>query len=140
MIAPRLIPAIALLTAFSASLALAADWPTFKPGNWSFERTMTGSGAPLDKVSHTECTDPAADQKEQRDMLAKVGCEFSPLVQSGNTYRYSATCKMGGSTTRSDSVLEVTSAEAFTITVDSVTGDSKTHEVLTAHRIGDCAR
>jgi hypothetical protein len=118
----------------------AADWPTFKPGQWTFERTMDGAGAPLDKVSTTECTDPTADQKEQQAMLTKAGCQFTPLAQSGKTYRYSATCKMGGMTSKSDSVLEVESPEAYTVTVDSTVDGKKSHEVLRARRTGDCAR
>lgn len=140
MNATHRIPVIVLFTAFSVSVALAADWPSFKPGNWTFDRVISGTGATPQKVSHTECADPTADQQKQRAMLATAGCQFSPLTQTGTSYRYSATCKMGGITTHSDSVLEVTSAEAFTITVDSATGDSKTHEVLTAHRLGNCAK
>jgi hypothetical protein len=43
-------------------------------------------------------------------------------------------------TTTSDSVLEVESAEAYTITVDSIVDGAKTHEVLRARRTGDCAK
>lgn len=137
---PLRVFSIAALIACSVGTAAAADWPTFKPGNWTFDRTMTGTGSTPDKVSHTECTDPTADQKEQQAMLTKAGCQFTPLAQSGKTYRYSATCKMAGMTTKSDSVLEVDSAEAYTITVDSIVDGSKTHEVLRARRIGDCAK
>ena len=42
-------------------------------------------------------------------------------------------------TTKSDSVLTVESAEAYTITVDSNTDGSKTYDVLHAHRIVGCA-
>jgi hypothetical protein len=135
----RLFSLTALL-ALSTSIALAADWPVFKPGNWTFDRTMTPTGSMPEKVSRTDCTDPTADQKAQRAMLAKAGCQFTPLVQSGNTYRYSATCKMAGMTVKSDSVLTVDSAEAYTITVDSTEDGVKTHEVLRARRIGDCAK
>lgn len=121
-------------------LALAADWPIFKLGQWTFERTMTGVGAPAKPLVRTDCTDPTADQKKQRDMLAKSGCQFTPLEKSGNTYRYSATCKMGGMATTSKSVLVVESAEAYTITVDSDVGGEKSHEVLKAKRVGDCAK
>ena len=131
---------LAALMASTVPIAQAADWPTFKPGNWTFDRTMTGEGAAAKKVSTSECTDPTADQKEQQAMLAKAGCQFTPLTQNGKTYRYSATCKMAGMTTTSDSVLEVESAEAYTITVDSVVDGSKTHEVLRARRTGDCAK
>ena len=142
---PAICPAIRLLSltallALSTSIALAADWPAFKPGNWTFDRTLTPTGSTPEKVSRTECTDPTADQKAQRAMLTKAGCQFTPLVQSGNTYRYSATCKMAGMTIKSDSVLAVDSAEAYTITVDSTEDGVKTHEVLRARRIGDCAK
>jgi len=131
---------LAVLMACTVPIAQAADWPTFKPGQWTFDRTMTGTGAAPQKISASECTDPTADQKEQRAMLAKAGCQFTPLTQSGKTYRYSATCKMAGMTTTSDSVLEVESAEAYTITVDSIVDGEKTHEVLRARRTGDCAK
>ncbi len=131
---------LAALMACAVPIALAADWPAFKPGQWTFDRTMTGTGATPQKVSTSECTDPTADQKEQQAMLAKAGCQFTPLTQSGKTYRYSATCKMAGMTTTSDSVLEVESAEAYTITVDSIVNGDKTHEVLRARRKGDCAK
>ena len=131
---------LAALLACAVPLALAADWPTFKPGQWTFDRTMTDMSAAPQKVSTSECTDPTADQKAQQAMLAKAGCQFTPLTQSGKTYRYSATCKMAGMTTTSDSVLEVESAEAYTITVDSIADGSKTHEVLRARRTGDCAK
>jgi hypothetical protein len=137
--ATRLFSLTALLTLL-ASVALAADWPTFKPGNWTFDRTLTPTSSTPEKISRTECTDPTADQKAQRAMLAKAGCQFTPLVQSGKTYRYSATCKMGGMTIKSDSVLSVDSAEAYTITVDSTEDGVQTHEVLRARRIGNCVK
>jgi len=135
----RVLSVVALM-ACAVPIAVAADWPTFKPGQWTFDRTMTGADAPARKVSASECTDPTADQKEQQAMLAKAGCQFTPLTQSGKTYRYSATCKMAGMTTTSNSVLEVESAEAYTITVDSTVDGDKTHEVLRARRTGDCAK
>lgn len=135
----RLFSLAALLT-LSTSIALAADWPTFKPGNWTFDRTLTPTGSTPEKISRTACTDPTADQKAQRAMLAKTGCQFTPLVQSGKTYRYSATCKMGGMTIKSDSVLTVDSDEAYTITVDSTEDGVQTHEVLRARRIGNCVK
>jgi len=129
---------LAMLALGSVSIAAAEDWPAFKPGQWRFERTMEGTGPTPQKISKTECVDPTADQKAQRDMLAKAGCRFSPLAQSGRTYRYTADCKMGKMTSTSASVLEVESAEAFTITVESTVDGSKSREVLRARRVGDC--
>ena len=73
-------------------------------------------------------------------MLAKAGCQFTPLAQDGKIYRYSATCKVGGMSSRSVSVLDVESAEAYTVTVNSTVNGKKSHEVLRARRMGDCAR
>ena len=137
---PLRLLAIAALMASLSPIARAADWPSFKAGNWTFERTMSGMEGMPRKVSRTECTDPASDQASQRAMLEKSGCKLTPLAQSGNTYRYSATCAMAGMTTTSDSVLEVLSDQAYTITVDSTVDGDKTHEVLQARRLGDCAR
>jgi len=137
---PFRVLSIAALMTCSISIAAAADWPTFQPGNWTFDRIMSGAGAAPQKVFTTQCTDPTADQKAQQAMLTKAGCQFTPLTQSGKTYRYSASCKMAGTTTASDSVLEVESATAYTITVDSTTDGEKSHEVLRARRIGDCAK
>jgi hypothetical protein len=47
---------------------------------------------------------------------------------------------MMGMTSTSNSVLQVRSAEAYTITVDSVMGKTTTHEVLVARRVGDCVK
>ena len=135
---PLRLLSVAALALGSISIAVAADWPVFKPGQWRFERTMQGSEPVPQKVSTTECVDPTADQKAQRDMLAKAGCKFSPLAQSGRTYRYTADCKMGNMTSSSASVLEVDSPEAFTITVESTVDGSKSREVLRARRVGDC--
>jgi hypothetical protein len=129
-----------LSAAFLATLAVAADWPSFKPGLWQFERTMSSAGKPPEKVSTTDCMDPTAEQAEQRSMLSKAGCRFSPLEQNGKSYRYSADCRMGGVSVTSKSVLEAQGAEAYTITVDSVADGVKTHEVLTARRVGDCTK
>lgn len=131
---------IAGLMVCSISTVMAADWPVFKPGNWTFEQTMSGTGAAPDKASNNRCTDPTADYEAQQGMLANAGCPVTLLTQNGNTYRYSATCKLGGMTTKSDSVLTVESAEAYTITVDSNTDGSETYDVLHARRIGDCAK
>lgn len=131
---------IAALMACSIPLALAADWPAFKPGQWQFERTIEGMGPTPQKVSRTECVDPTAEQAVQRGKLTKAGCTFSPTTQSGTTYRYSATCKIGGMNSTSNSVLEAKSTDAYTLTVDSITGDMKTHEVMTARRKGDCPK
>ncbi|BCS33799.1 hypothetical protein TBR22_A30270 [Luteitalea sp. TBR-22] len=121
-------------------VGLAADWPAFTPGRWQIDRTMETGGRTPEKVSRTECLDPTAEHRSQREILTRAGCQFSPVSQSGTTYRFTATCKMAGTTSTSTSVLEVRSAEAYTIIIDSVTNGAKSHEVLTARRLGACAK
>lgn len=131
---------IAALLVCSISTVQAADWPVFKPGLWTFERTMSGTSSTPDQASNTRCSDPTAEQKARQAMLAGPGCKLTPLTQSGQTYRYSATCKSGAITTKSESVLEVMSAEAYTIRVDSRTDHRRTYDELNARRVGDCPK
>ncbi len=131
---------LAILALGCVSIAMAADWPAFKPGQWRFERTMQGTDATPRQVSTTDCVDPAADQKAQRDMLTKAGCKFTPLTRDGSAYTYSADCRMGRMTSTSKSVLEVESAEAYSIRVESTVDGKTSREVLRARRVGDCAK
>jgi hypothetical protein len=43
-------------------------------------------------------------------------------------------------TTKSDAVLEASSAEAYTLRVDSMTDGRRTYDTLDARRVGDCAK
>jgi len=132
------IAALVTLAAGTAALAQSVDWPVFEPGLWTFERTRATEGSTRDTVTRTECVDPTEEQRRQMDMLAKSGCEFTPLTRDGNRYRYSAECRMGGTTSRSESVLEVEGDDAYTITIESIVDGAKSHEVLHANRTGDC--
>lgn len=130
--------AVALTCVFST--ALGDEWPAFRPGLWQFDRTMEGIAPAPQKVSRKQCVDPTADQNNQRARLTAAGCEFSPIVRAGTTYRYSATCRIAGETTSSSSVLEFQSPEAYKLVVDSTTAGQKSHEVLVARRLGDCPK
>jgi hypothetical protein len=121
-------------------VATTADFPTLKPGLWRFERTIEGAGAKPEKIETTDCVDPGRDQKEQLEMLTKAGCRFEPVAHSGNTWRRKSTCRMGSMTSTSESVTTADGPDAYTVTVDSVTNGEKSHEVLRARRIGDCAK
>lgn len=136
----RVFPAIAAVLACCTSIVLAADWPKFKPGQWQFDRTIEGAGPGPQKLSRVECVDPTEENRQQRQMLADAGCQFSAVTQKGSTYTYSATCKIGGMSSTSRSTLVADGAEAYTVTVDSETDGAKTHEVLTARRLGDCPK
>ncbi len=43
-------------------------------------------------------------------------------------------------TTKSDYILEASSAEAYTLRVDSTTDGRRTYDMLHARRVRDCAR
>jgi hypothetical protein len=135
-----IVAALATLATGAAALAQSVDWPVFEPGLWTFERTRATEGSTRDKVTRTECVDPTEEQRKQMDMLAKSGCEFTPLTRDGKVYRYSANCRMGGTTSSSESVLEVEGDDSYTITIESIVNGAKSHEVLRAKRTGECAR
>ena len=116
------------------------DWPALRTGMWEFNRTIESPGAP-DKartVQTKKCTSPSEDMKKQNEMLTKGGCKLSPVTRAGNTYTYSATCKLQGSAGTSKSVLAVETDSAYTIRVESDFGGEPTRELLRARRIGDC--
>jgi hypothetical protein len=136
----RALPAIAAVAACCAGVALAADWPKFKPGQWQFDRTIEGTGPEPQKLSRVECTDPTDENRKQRAMLTQAGCQFTPVAEKGSTYTYSATCRIGNMTSTSRSTLVADGDEAYTVTIDSETDGAKTHEVLAARRLGDCPK
>lgn len=142
----RLPPAIAAtaccatLLAPAAPAAAADDWPKLRQGLWQFDRTIDGMGPSPQKVSRTECLDPTANFRSQQQQLTRAGCTFTPVTRRGNDYRYGAACKLGGASVVSESVLTVASPEAYTLRVSSNTAGKVSKEVLTAKRVGDCAK
>lgn len=136
----RAVTVVAALAACIATVASAADWPKFKPGQWQFDRSIEGTSPQPQKLSRVECVDPTEKNRQQRAMLTQAGCQFTPVVEKGSTYTYSATCKVGGMSSTSRSTLVVDGNEAYTVTIDSETDGVKTHEVLTARRLGDCPK
>ncbi len=132
---------VSVLIALGATgIAAAADAPTFRPGMWQFVRSMDGKGGKPEKVETTECLDPTVNQKKQVEMLTRAGCKFEPVVQSGNSWRRKATCKIADITSSSDSVIIVDGPDAYSITVENVVNGQKSHEELKARRVGDCPK
>lgn len=131
----------------ASGLASAEDLPAFRQGLWEFNRSIDGASAPADrkKLTVRKCVDPREDMKTQNAMLAKAGCKFSPMKQMGNTYRFSADCTIqGAGRSTSRSVMTVDSDSAYTVKVESegTKGGKtvRTSEVLSAKRLGDCAK
>ena len=136
----RAMTVVATLAACIATVASAADWPKFKPGQWQFDRTIEGTGPEPQKLTKVECVDPTEENRKQRAMLTQAGCQFTPVAEKGSTYTYGATCRIGSVSSTSRSTLVADGNEAYTVTIDSETDGVKTHEVLTARRLGDCPK
>jgi Protein of unknown function (DUF3617) len=118
----------------------ADEWPTLRAGMWEFDRTIETSGASAKPkaISTKSCTNPGDDMKKQNEMLTKAGCVFSPVNREGNTYAFSAVCKLPGASGTSKSVLNIESDSAYTIRIESDLGGTPTRELLIAKRIGTC--
>jgi hypothetical protein len=124
------------------SVTAADDWPALRSGMWEFNRTIETPGAPSkpQALQKKKCTSPVEDMKKQNEMLTRAGCKFSPTVKAGNTYTFSAECKMQGASGTSKSVLTIESDSAYVVRVESQSGPKPTHEVLQARRTGDCPK
>jgi hypothetical protein len=120
--------------------AAADDWPALRTGMWEFSRTIETPGTPgKPQIFQTrKCTNPSDDMKKQNEMLTKGGCKFSAVTRSGNTYTYSAVCKLKVASGTSKSVLTVESDSAYMIRIESDFGGEQTRELLRARRLGDC--
>lgn len=129
-----------LVVTLSAGTAHADEWPTLRAGMWEFNRTVETSGASAkpQAISTKSCTNPSEDMKKQNEMLTMAGCVFSPIIREGNTYTFSAVCKLPGASGTSKSVLNVESDSAYTIRIESDLGGMPTRELLLAKRIGAC--
>lgn len=123
-----------------AAIAAAGDEPAFRYGQWQFDRTVQNPGGAPQKLSNSKCVDPGADWVAQRQKMTKLGCQVTPTVRSGSTYRFTATCKIGSVTAISDNVLKLDSPDSYSVTVESDTAGMKTHESLVARRTGDCGK
>lgn len=119
--------------------AAADDWPALRTGMWEFNRTIETPGTPGKPqiIQTKKCTNPSDDMKKQNEMLTKGGCQFSPVTRSGNTYTYSAVCKLKVLSGTSKSVLTVENDSAYMIRIESDLGE-QTRELLRARRVGDC--
>jgi hypothetical protein len=129
------------LLAVAGAPAMADELPNFRQGLWEFERSAAGQ-----KMHTTQCTSPSQDMKRQNEMIEKRGgCKMSPLKRSDNTFTFSADCTIsapqGPVTFRSTSKMTVESDTAYKIEVTTSDALGPTgKELLTARRIGDCAK
>jgi hypothetical protein len=78
--------------------------------------------------------------QSQNAKLARAGCTSSAPVRSGNTYTFTATCKMMGVQSNTKSTLVVESDSAYTLTVEGTAAGQPVNELMKARRTGDCSR
>ena len=119
----------------------AQQWPALRQGMWEYARTMQppGGGAAT-TMNSKRCTDPVADMQSQNAKLVKAGCTISAPVKSGNTYTFTAACKMMGVESNMKSRIVVESDSAYTLTVEGTADGQPVNEVLKARRTGDCSK
>jgi hypothetical protein len=137
-----LIVALSILLAAAWLVDLQAQqWPVLKQGMWEFVRTMQppGGGQPT-VITSKRCIDPVAHMQRQNATMAKSGCTMSAPVRSGNTYTFTASCKMMGISSNTTSTIVVESDSAYTLTVEGTTDGEPTRETMKARRTGDCSK
>jgi hypothetical protein len=126
---------LATLIALALPIAQAEDLPALRQGNWEYTRTVESSKPP---IKLQKCVDPAANMKKQSAAVTKGLCKVTPMVHTGNSYRFSATCTINGVPVVTSSVITVQSDSAYGIDVETQAGGKTSKEHLSAKRLGDC--
>ena len=131
--------------AFFAVVTLAAQtqMPIRKAGLW--ESTMSGTSslaaAGGGKIKH--CIDASTDQAAMTGAMAGKSCEQGPIVKTAAGYEMEATCKIGGMTSKSKSIVSGDFNSQVTVDVTSLisTGNGPAKESKTkieARYVGPC--
>ena len=103
---------VASLSLLSSGPAAAADIPTLKSGLW--EVTRSGGGAQGKNVT-TMCLDEAT-QAQMRDFglgMAKDMCSKNDMRNEGNRLLTNATCNLGNTVMKTQSVMTFTNANSY---------------------------
>jgi hypothetical protein len=137
---PGLLLALAGLLVAAPGAARADDLPSFRQGLWEYQRA-----AGANRFAATECLDPGEELRRRQAALQKIGCKLSPTTRAGSTWTYSADCAVklpsGAMAFSTTSVLTADSDAAYQEEVRTTgRGGTTTGEVITAHRVADCAR
>jgi hypothetical protein len=130
----------AICIAFPEGVAHSDDLPAFRRGMWEFNRTMEGAGGQgkSQTITSKKCTNPTEDMKRQNEMLSKVGCKFSLITRSGNTFSFTSDCTLQGTSAQGKTVVSVENDSAYTVNIETRQGKQVTKETLSARRIGEC--
>ena len=131
----------ATIIAVGLSVSAAGPWPPLRQGMWEISRVMQApGGGPPKTVSTKRCMNPADEWDRQHASLTKGGCRISPVTKTGNTYTFTASCNVMGTSSNTTSTIVAEGDSAYTLTVDGQTDGSPTKEKATGTRIGDCGR
>jgi hypothetical protein len=135
---PALLLAFALLLVATPRLSRAEDVPAFRQGLWEYQRAVGGN-----KYAATECLDPGEDLRRQQSALQKMGCKLSPTAHAGSSWTYSADCTVklpsGAMSFSRTSVLTADSDSAYQVEMRTTDRTGTTSQVISAHRVADCA-
>jgi Protein of unknown function (DUF3617) len=116
------------------------DLPTLQQGQWDFTRSVMIEGQKQPALQTIQkCINPTDDIRAKWDALARQTCKFSPVRHTANKYQYSAICNKNGASTRMMSVITVQGPSAYEVVTESVNGERRSTESLSARRVGDCA-
>jgi hypothetical protein len=99
---------------------------------------VTGERGKPQVASVKKCGDPSADFKQKLAELKKKGCQFTPLMQSGNRYVSAWKCPVtGGSATVRD-VITVKGSTGYQDDNEVKLPQQLTRSTILATRLGEC--
>ncbi len=107
---------------------------------WEYRRTLSGAteqGKPQQATVH-KCSDPSGDIQSKMATLRQKGCQFSPLMRSGDRYRSTWVCPSSTGAVTVRDVVTVTSATSYEDENETRQGQRVTHVKIVATRSGDC--
>ncbi|HEX8010782.1 MAG TPA: DUF3617 family protein [Casimicrobiaceae bacterium] len=134
----RRLLALAMLFVAMPSGVRAEEIPAFRQGLWEYQRVAGGN-----RYAATECLDPGEESRRQQIALQKLGCNLSPITRAGSTWTYSADCMVklpaGPAAFSTTSVLTADSDTAYQVEIRTTDRRGTSSQVISAHRVADCA-
>jgi hypothetical protein len=132
--APRAAPSAAAAPETEAEV----DLPTFQPGMWAYERTVTSGNRAPTQSKMSKCSDPSVEMRSKIAELKKKGCRFSPTTHFANIYRSSWVCPAHGGVLALAQTLTVTSDSRYEDSSEARFEEKLTRTKIVATRVGEC--
>jgi len=103
----------------AVTISAADQMPMRKAGLW--ESTMTGVGlGALGAGTTKQCIDAATDRAAMSGALTAKTCQQGPIVKTAAGYEFESTCRIGGVTSSSKSVVSGDFVSKITVSVTSI--------------------